>query len=45
MHFLYSSTSKSFRDIYEDLCLRSYFNIFKVHRARSLDVKHEMERK
>ena len=29
-HFLYSSTSKAFRDIYEDLCLRTYFSIFKV---------------
>ena len=30
LHFLYSSTSKSFRDIYEDLCLRTYFTVFKV---------------
>ena len=31
-HFLYSSTSKAFRDIYGDLCLRTYFAIFKVRR-------------
>lgn len=36
--FLYASASKTFRDIYMDLCLRTYFGVLKTY----VDCKLEM---